>query len=306
VEQECPGVEAVDKPERVFEDPGIDLVVIAAPNTAHFTLAKRALLAGKHVVVDKPFVVHAAEAEELIRLAKERGRILSVFQNRRWDADFLTIRKLVDDGTLGEIYSYEAHFDRYRPKVQDRWREQDMEGSGMLYDLGAHLIDQAIVLFGLPDRVDADLDSQREGAKTVDYFHIRLGYGKRKVILRSGSIVMRPGPRFQIHGTKGSFVKYGIDPQEDAIKQGKSIRDPLWGRESEDQYGELTVEENGTTVTRKVESLPGHYASYYRMIVDAIRGHGEVPVRAEDAWNTGRIMEAAMQSSREQRTIPFG
>jgi scyllo-inositol 2-dehydrogenase (NADP+) len=304
-EVENPGAKAVDSAGEVFADPDIDLVVIATPQAMHYEMAKMALLAGKHVVVEKPFVVHAQDAEELIRLAKEKGLVLTVYQNRRWDADFLTIRKLVNDGTLGDIYYFEAQYDRYRPEVANRWQDQDREGSGTLYNLGSHLIDQAVALFGCPDTVDADVDIQRDGGHAPDYFHILLGFGKRKVVLRSSYMVMKPGPRFQVHGTGGSFLKYGFDPQEDALAAGKSPDGPDWGREHEDLYGELTVEENGKPVSRKIASVPGNYGEFYRLLADAVSGNGEVPVKPEDAAATIRIIELAMQSSREKKAVPF-
>ena len=297
------GVAVHPTPEVLIAEPGIDLVVIASPNETHFPLARAALEAGKHVVVDKPFTITSAEADELIALAARRGRLLSVFQNRRWDADFRTVRSCIEQGLLGEVASYEAHFDRFRPAIKQGWREQEAPGSGILYDLGAHLIDQALVLFGPPRAVTADLLAQRSGARTVDYFHLTLDYGARRAIVRSSTLVPEPGPRFAVHGDGGSFLKYGIDGQEDALKAGVRPGAPEWGREDPRWYGTL-VTAGGER--RPIESLPGAYEAYYEGIAAAILDGAPPPVRAEEARDVIRVIEAAMKSSAERRTIPLG
>lgn len=195
--------------EEVIQNPQIDLVVIATPNATHFDLARRALEAGKHVVVDKPFTIHASEARALASLAAERGKVLSVFQNRRWDGDFLTLRKLVLQGVLGEVVYLESHFDRYRPEVQNRWREQAGPGSGLWYDLGPHLADQALELFGKPQAVYADIAQQRYQAQAADYFHVLLRYPRLRVVLHASALVPGGSPRFVVHGTEASFVSRG-------------------------------------------------------------------------------------------------
>lgn len=303
--RENPGVEVLPSPEELFARKDLSLIVITTPNTLHYPLAKAAIAAGKHVVVEKPFTVTSGEAEELIDLARKRGVLLSVYHNRRWDSDFLTVRRLVESGRLGELALYEAHYDRYRPKVRDRWREWDLPGSGTLYDLGSHLIDQALVLFGPPRTVWADLEAQRPGAKAIDYFHLVLDYGPLKAILHSGSLVRRPGPRFQLHGEKGSFIKYGIDPQEDQLKQGASPGDPGYGRDREEDHGEITVNLNGLTVRGRVETLPGNYASYYEAVVEAISSNRPVPVAPEEARDVIRVIECAIRSDREKRAVAF-
>lgn len=294
------GVAVHPTPEVLIAEPGIDLVVIASPNETHFPLARAALEAGKHVVVDKPFTITSAEADELIALAARRGRLLSVFQNRRWDADFRTVRSCIEQGLLGEVASYEAHFDRFRPAIKQGWREQEAPGSGILYDLGAHLIDQALVLFGLPRAVTADLQAQRSGARTVDYFHLTLDYGRRRVIVRSSTLVPEPGPRFAVHGDGGSFLKYGIDGQEDALKAGTRPGVPEWGREDPRWFGTLVT---ATGERRTIESLPGAYEAYYEAIAAAILDGAPPPVRAEEARDVIRVIEAAMKSAAERRTI---
>lgn len=305
VHQTLPEVEVVAEVEQVFSDPAIDLVVITSPNTTHYPLTKQALLSGKHVVVEKPFVNHAEEAQELIELAAQQDKVLSVYQNRRWDNDFLTVKACVESGAMGEIYLYESHYDRYRPEVTKRWREQNIEGSGMLYDLGSHLIDQALHLFGLPTTVFGDVISQREGSVVDDYFHIVLGYGRMRAILHSGMIVKNPGPKYQIHGGKGSFIKYGLDSQEDALKQGKGPGDAHWGKDREEDYGELTLGVGDLTLKNKVETKTGAYETFYQGMYEAIRDHKPAPVNAVDAMNTIKLIELAKQSSREQRVIRF-
>ncbi|GLX66155.1 oxidoreductase [Paenibacillus glycanilyticus] len=305
VKQHLPKVEVASSLEELLSDESIDLVVITSPNQTHYDYAKQALLAGKHVVVEKPFVNTSEEARDLIETARQQGKLLSVYQNRRWDNDFLTVKSLIEAGELGEIASYEAHYDRYRPQVSERWREQAGPGSGMLYDLGAHLIDQALHLFGKPDSVYADLMPQRAGSEVTDYFHLILTYGTKRVILHSGSIVMQHGPKFQVHGSQGSFVKYGLDSQEDMLRKGGLPGQPEWGQDLEQHYGELTVMVDGKSETRKVKTLQGSYERFYERMAEAIINHKPVPVEAEDAWNTIRIIELAMQSSEEKRVVPF-
>ena len=299
VHKTYPAATVVPTIDNMLADTDISLVVIATPNETHFPLAKQALEAGKHVVVDKPFVLSSSQADELIALAHARNVLLSVYQNRRWDNDFLTIRHLLATGVLGNISTYEAHYDRFRPIVKDRWREHAIPGSGILYDLGAHLIDQALVLFGMPTTVWADIRAQRANAKTDDYFHIVLGYPERAAILHSGSLVREPGPHFQVHGSKGSYLKYGFDPQEDMLKAGLRPNDPAWGRENETMYGELTMSVGDLPVKGKVPTLPGSYEAFYQGIVAAITHGKPVPVSPEDARNTIRIIEAARRSHEE-------
>jgi scyllo-inositol 2-dehydrogenase (NADP+) len=305
VHQDLKQVEVVSRIDELLTDDDIELVVITTPNTLHYPQAKQALEAGKHVVVEKPFVIESKEGEELIKIAQENNRVVSVYQNRRWDNDFLTVKQCIEEGKLGDIFIYEAHFDRYRPQIRDRWREQDIKGSGILYDLGSHLIDQALHLFGFPEFVMADVTAQRPNAKTDDYFHIVLGYERLRVILHSGSIVKSPGPRFQVHGNKGSFIKYGLDSQEEALKQGYKPGDLSWGKDREEWYGKLVVEDEGSSVTTTIETVPGSYETYYKRLYDAIRHEKPVPVTAEEAIQTIRVIECALQSSKEKRVIVF-
>ncbi|MFC4101654.1 oxidoreductase [Paenibacillus xanthanilyticus] len=305
VKQQLPHTEVVGTIDELLLDEAIDLVVITSPNQTHYPYAKQALQAGKHVVVEKPFVIHSEEARDLIETASRHKKLLSVYQNRRWDNDFLTLKQTIESGVMGEIAHYEAHFDRYRPQIMDRWREQEGPGSGMLYDLGAHLIDQALHLFGKPIRVYADVFPQRAGSKVDDYVHLVLHYDKMRVILHSGSLVTQHGPRFQVHGSQGSFIKYGLDSQEDMLRQGGLPGQPGWGADREEWYGELTLASDGTMQTEKVKTLQGGYERFYQGMLAAITDHAPVPVQAEDALNTIKVIELAMQSNAEKRTVPF-
>jgi scyllo-inositol 2-dehydrogenase (NADP+) len=265
-----------------------------------------ALRAGRHVVVDKPFVTSSSEADELIRLAGREGRLLSVFHNRRWDGDYLTVRHCVRAGLLGRVSTYVARYDRFAPHLAGGWRERDGPGSGVLWDLGAHLVDQALQLFGLPGTVMADVGSQRPGALADDFFHVVLGYGELRAILHAGSLVRAPGPRFEVHGDKGSFLKYGVDRQAAALEAGERPGDPGWGSDAEERYGSLTTEVAGLEVTGRLATLPGSYQSFYRAMAGAVRGEGPVPVAAEDARDTVQVLEGALQSSREGRVVGLG
>ena len=305
VQKTLPTVSVVPTLDILLIDKDISLVVIATPTEMHYAQAKQALEAGKHVVVEKPFAVSSQQADELIELAHKHHVLLSVYQNRRWDNDFLTIHHLLEIDALGDISTYEAHYDRYRPVVRHRWREEAVPGAGVLYDLGSHLIDQALVLFGMPATVWADIRAQRMGAKIDDYFHIVLGYAQHVAILHAGSLVREPGPHFQVHGSKGSYIKYGLDPQEDALKAGLLPNDPAWGREQEAMYGELIMNIGELPFKGKVQTLPGHYDAFYRGIVQAIVGGGTAPVLPEEARNIIRVIEAAQRSHEEQRTIVF-
>jgi scyllo-inositol 2-dehydrogenase (NADP+) len=281
----------------------IELVVITTPNHLHYDMIKQSLTAGKHVVVEKPFVTKSSEGEELIQLAEEKGLLLSVFHNRRWDADFLTIQKLMENRQLGDVTTYEAHFDRYRPAVKDRWKENKIEGGGVLYDLGAHLIDQALCLFGKPQWVFADVFSQRDPEKAEDYFQITFGYETARIGLYSRSIVLEPGPRYQVHGRKGSFVKYGMDRQEADLKEGLDPYSETWGKEDEESWGTLSLMEGESVNTFTLPSEKGDYTQYYQGIHQAIRNNQMPPVRAAEALDVIRIIEACKQSADEKKAV---
>lgn len=289
-----PGATAVASVAELLADPAIELVVVASPSDTHFEIAHQALTEGKHVVVDKPFTLTAHESEMLIHLAKRNGRLLSVFQNRRWDGDFLTATRLITGGALGNVYHYEAHYDRFRVQVRPVWREQGGPGSGILYDLGSHLIDQALQLFGMPRAIMADTLLQRPGAKSIDYFHLLLDYGSMRAILHAGMVAPGPGPHFIVHGDGGSFVKYGMDPQEEALKGGGTPADPNWGADAPSNYGVLTTAEGARRI---IETDHGAYESYYAAIAESILKHTPPPVDPAEARDVIRVIEAAQESS---------
>lgn len=289
----APGLRVYPTVDALLDDPAVELVVVAVPNAAHHEVARAALLAGRHVVVDKPFTVTTAEADDLIALASSEGLCLTVFHQRRWDADFRTIRALVDAGTLGRVSTYLARYDRFHPGPPSRWTERPGPGAGVLYDLGAHLIDQALCLFGPPGTVWADLLAQRPGGGAVDYAHVVLGWGDRRAILHVGSLVRAPGPRFEVHGDRGSFVKDGMDGQIAAMLAGARPGDPGFGAEPPERWGTLTVDVAGLATTGRPASVPGDYAAFYRETAAAVRGEGPVPVPAEQARAVIEVIERA-------------
>ncbi|REK54488.1 MAG: oxidoreductase [Thermobacillus sp.] len=303
--QDYPQVEIVRDVNGLYADPQLDIVVVTTPSTDHFTFARDALLAGKHVIVEKPFTVTSAEADELIALAKARGLVLSVFHNRRWDGDFQTVREIVRGGKLGRIVSAEFRWDRYNPyPAPGRWRDSAAPGAGVWYDLGVHFLDQALQLFGTPKTIRADIRTQREGVAADDAFDVTLGYENGlSVRLYSSLIVRTPGPRYRLNGTNGSFVKYGEDPQENALKAGGKPSDPGWGRDPEANWGTLDIMQDGLRFTGKVETLPGAYQNYFANVRDAVNGAGELAVKPEEARAAIRLIELGLQSSREGRTI---
>ncbi len=304
VKQHLPAANICEGINEIVQDPEIELVIITSPNQTHYPYARKALEAGKHVVVEKPFVLSTKEADELIRLSRSNRRLISVYQNRRFDSDFLTLQKSISQGFLGKIHTYESHFDRYRPQVRDRWRERDLPGSGLLYDLGSHLIDQALLLFGMPKTVHADLLKQRPQAKAIDYFHLVLGYESGlRAILRAGCLVRSPGPRFEVHGSKGTFVKHGMDPQEEQLKQGLTPISPGWGLEAPKQFAKVLFEGEGLQFSGTISSLAGCYENYYKEIAKAIRTGSKPPVTAEEARETTRIIEAAIESEHKGRVV---
>ncbi|QNF34948.1 oxidoreductase [Adhaeribacter swui] len=302
-----PDVELVNESNEIIQDEAIDLIVIATPNDLHYSLAEAALLAGKHVVVDKPFTITAAEADKLIALAEKQNKLLSVHHNRRWDSNARTLRKIIAGNFVGRIVELEIHFDRYRPYLRPgAWREEDTPGSGILYDLGAHLLDEAQCLFGLPDFITADERIQRTGGQTIDNFTAVLDYEGLKVTLKAGMLVRELGPTYVLHGEQGSFVKYGTDVQEAALKAGQHPKNtPYWGVEPESNWGLLNTEYEGQHITGKIESEPGDYREYFVNVYQAITEGAALAVTAEQARNTIRLIELARQSSAEKRTLPF-
>src|SRR5438094_3744755 len=280
----------------------IDLVVIATPNTSHHPIAQQCLLAERHVVIDKPFTTTLREAEELIRLGAARRRVLSAYQNRRYVGDFVTLRNLPSEGVRGRVTLFESHFDRFRPELRPgAWREQAQPGSGIWFDLGPHLLDQALVLFGTPQAVSADIRVEREGAAADDAFDVTLHYPGMRALLRASMLALSPGPTFAAHGTKGSFVKYGLDPQEAALKSGRTPDESHWDSEPPEQYGRPTTPEG----TRTVPTIPASFTQYYENIRDAILGKTQPAVTPEQVLNVMRGLELAVASSRKRCVLPW-
>ena len=301
VHADWPAMPVVSGPERILNDPNIDLVVIPTPNDTHFPLAKAALEAGKHVVVDKPFTVTLSQARELEALAKSGGRLLSGFHNRRWDSDFLTVKALINEGLLGEVGYFESHFDRYRPQVRNRWREQGGPGSGIWYDLAPHLLDQVVNLFGLPVSMQVDLAQLRPGSQSTDYFHAVLAWPQRRVVLHGTLVAAAETARFIIQGSRGSYVKYGLDPQEERLKSGERLPQEDWGYDMRD--GVLTRAEGEDITEESWLTLPGNYPAYYAAIRDALNGSGTNPVPASQAIQIMELIEFGLESARHRTTL---
>lgn len=303
--EKFPDVQVVRSIEELLQNGAIDLVVITTPNETHFPYAKAALEAGKHVVLEKPVTNTSAEAKQLLEIANRSGKILSVYQNRRYVSDFLTIRDILDKQLLGEVHTFEGHYDRYRAEARPQaWREHVLPGSGILYDLGPHLLDQVLYLFGLPQTIAADIRMQRPHAKVDDYFDLRLDYGFLKVILQAGMLVREPGPRYLIHGIKGSFVKSGEDPQEALLRAGALPVGDDWGKENEAIYGILHAELNGKVVRELYPSLKGDYARYYKNLYESIANNKPAKERIEHGYNTIRLIELAFESHQKKCTLP--
>ncbi len=303
VQADWPDVQVIGDADAAFADPAVDAVVIASPNASHAPLAIAALGHGKHVVVDKPFTVTLAEARDVVEAARRADRLVSVFQNRRWDADFLTLQRLVGDGTLGRIAECHSHFDRFRPVVQDRWREHDTPGGGLWYDLGPHLIDQAVQLFGLPEAISADIARLRDGAQAPDYAHATLRYPSHRVHLHAGTLVAGNGLRFAVHGTRGSYLKHGLDVQEDQLRAGMVPGAPGWGVDT--RAGELVHERDGRLVAEIAHAEAGDYRRYYAAFREAVLQGTAPPVTAQQALDVMRLIELGVRSSEERREQVF-
>jgi scyllo-inositol 2-dehydrogenase (NADP+) len=307
-QERYPEVRVARTLDELLADKEIQLCVIATPNDSHFALARACLLAGRHVVVDKPFAPTLAEAEELVRLAAERGRLITVYQDRRWDGDFGTIKKIVQSGCLGTIVEYECRYDRFRPEPKpNAWREKaDQAGAGVLFDLGPHVIDQALVLFGEPDAIVASAFCERETSEVDDSFDVCMQYSRLRAMGRARIIAYAPGPHFLIHGTKGSFMKHGMDPQEarlraDQYPQGTDWGTD-WGEEAEELWGTLSIVGEPSV---KVKTERGDYRGFYANVRDAIEKKVPLEVTPQQALQTMRAVILAHKSSRERRTVDW-
>ncbi|MEN8120676.1 MAG: oxidoreductase [Bacteroidota bacterium] len=290
-----PYIEIVKDHQNLLQDDSLDLIVIGTPNTLHFPMVKECLLAGKHVIVEKPFTPTSKEADELIKISEETKRKIFVYHNRRWDGDFLTIKKVLDGNLLGDLYEYEAHFDRYTPELGTNWRDENIPGGGILYDLGAHLIDQALNLFGQPDKLNADIQAQRENSPVDDYFRLKLEYPNLNVVLTAGMMVKELGPRFTLKGSNGTFTKFGIDPQEEELKNGQMPNVENWGKEKEENWGVLDTTTEGEYCNCQIETLPGNYMGFYDNVYNVIINNEEMIVKPEEARNVIKIIEMAFE-----------
>jgi scyllo-inositol 2-dehydrogenase (NADP+) len=300
-----PEVRIVRTLDELLASGEIRLVVIATPNDSHFPLAQQCLAAGRDVLADKPFTTTLDEAIALVRFAKQQGRLLTVYQNRRYDGDFQAILRLVASGALGRIVRFESNYDRFRPQLRPgAWRERAGPGSGIFFDLAPHLIDHALVLFGLPEALTADIRIEREGAVADDAFDLAFHYPRGlRADLRSSILAAATRPRFLLHGTEGAFVKQSFDPQEGNLRRGYIPTDTAWGAEPEEDWGLLTVSENAAFTQRRVPSVNCDYRDFYANLRDGILGKAKLAVTPEWALDVMRLLELARQSSNERRTV---
>lgn len=281
--------------EEILADSTVELVVVNTPNELHAPMTKAALLAGKHVVVEKPFAITETEGKELITLAQSKNLCLNVYHNKRFEGEFKTVKQLLEHNTLGDISLFETHFDRYRPEIGvKKWKEEDVPGAGLLYDLGPHMIDQVLVLFGWPLAITADLEIQREGSKVVDYFHITLHYDHMDAVVTAGMLVQGPVIKYFIHGDQGTFIKYGADPQEALLKQGVKPFGDDWGKEPASQWGKV---KNNDGEESFLPTLQGSYMDYYTCVYENIREGKRPAIKPEEALDVIRIIELAEQSN---------
>jgi len=300
-----PGILTYRSLEAMLADASLDLFVVATPSQSHFEDASQILKAGRNVIVDKPVCTTSAEIAHLMELAKAHNTLLLPFHNRRWDSDFQTIQKLLHEGLVGRLVYFESRFDRWRPDPPtDRLWKEDPSSGGVLLDLGTHLADQALTLFGKPEAVSAEILCERNWARACDSFTLRLRYPGFSVVLGANCLTTPSRPRFHLRGTKGNYWKSGLDPQEAALNRITCIDDPEWGKEPTAEWGMLHVDENGSTVTRSVEPIPGDYRFYYAGVRDALLGKASAPVPALAAWRVARLMEWALGSSEKRREVP--
>lgn len=304
IQQFYPGTKSYDSYEALLQDDAVDLVIVNSPNDTHFEYAKRALLSGKHVVVEKAFTVTSNEAFELDIIASKMNKQIAVYQNRRFDADFLTIQKLINEGQLGEFLDVQISFERYRttlsPKVH---KEKPTPGAGLLMDLGPHLMDQALLLSGKPDAIFADIRATRKTSLVDDYFMMLLYYPTHRITLTSGMVFMQQLPGYKIYGTKGCFIKYRSDVQESDLIAGKIPNTKNWGKEAPENYGTLSSDNNGVISTKIIPSLPGNYGNFYEQMADAIVNNAPVPVSAIEGAHIIQMLEAARESSKTKKVI---
>ncbi|NCW11975.1 MAG: oxidoreductase [Chitinophagia bacterium] len=299
-----PGTISFSSYEKILNDPTIDLVIVNSPNDTHYEYTKKALQAGKHVVTEKAFTVTEKEALELDELAIKMNKKLAVYHNRRYDADFLTLQKLIQEGKLGDFLDIQISFERYRttlsPKVH---KELPTPGAGVLYDLGPHLVDQAILLSGMPHSVFADIRMTRSVTQVDDYFTLLLYYPTHRILITSGMVFMQQLPAYKVYGTKGCYIKYRADIQEDELLAGKIPQGENWGKEPQSQWGILSTDHNGSIHSEIIPSLPGNYGQFYTYMADAILHDAPVPTSAKEGANIIKVLEAARKSARLKAVV---
>ncbi len=298
------GVKTFTTLEEMLADEVVELVIVNTPNYTHYDYTKKALLAGKHVIVEKPFTVNVEEGKELIELANSQNKKLSVYQNRRYDSDYKTIKKVISENLLGDLIEVEMHFDRYNEQLSPKLhKEIPGPGTGSLYDLGSHLIDQALQLFGMPDAVFADIQIIRPVSKVDDYFDLLLYHQNLRVKIKSSYQVREPLPGYILHGSKGSFIKPKTNIQEIQLQAGIVPDKEVWGTEPETERGLLHTEKNGEIIREYIQSEQGNYNDYYDAMFEAIRNNKPVPVSAEDGLDVIKIIEAAFKSNDEKKVV---
>ncbi len=302
--EKYPQIKTAKSIDEIFSDKEVELVVVNTPNYTHYEYTKNALNANKHVIVEKPFTTTSSEAEELILLAKQKNRMLTVYHNRRYDSDYKTVKKILNEGWLGEIVEVEIHYDRYKTNLSPKLhKETPGAGKGSLFDLGSHLIDQALQLFGMPNALFADIQIVRPYSLVDDYFEILLYYDKTRVRLKSSYLVRESLPGYVLHGTLGSFVKAKTDVQENDLQSGRRPGTDDWGTEPDSEKGFLHTEKEGEILRHYITSEKGDYGDYYKQISKAIREDGQVPVTAEEGLAVIQIIEKAVQSNRERKVV---
>ena len=302
--QRYPGVTIYRSLEDLLADASIPLVVVATPSGTHYEVARQVIAGGKHAIVDKPASVTSGQIAELMELARTHGRHLIPFHNRRWDGDFLTVQKLLHERQLGRIVSVESRFDRWSPGAARRpWKDDPAQGGGVLLDLGTHLVDQALVLFGKPLAVSAEVLRERDGEGSDDAFTVRLRYGRCVVTLGANALSAPAGARFHVRGTRGNFRKKGVDPQEAALNKITRIAVSNWGQEAPAEWGLLYVDVEGGMVSRPVATIPGDYRTFYAAVREAVAGEAPPPVAGLDAWRVARILEWARASAEKHCEI---
>lgn len=298
---DLPSVAVYESIDELLAHPGLSLVVVTAPNDLHFALGQKILQAGKHLVLEKPMTITLAEAQSLMQLAREQQCLLTVFHNRRWDGDFLTVQKILSEQLLGDVKYFESRFDRFRPNVRDRWRENAGAGAGIWFDLGPHLVDQALLLFGWPDAVSARLGALREHSKNTDYFHVQLHYPGLEVVLHASPFCAAPTERFRVEGTRGSYHKAGLDPQESQLKDGLAPNHPDFGLAPADAGTHYDGQQ-----AHRLRTERGCYTAFYQQLANAIARGGPLPVTAAQACAVMAILTLAEQSQARQASVPSG